>query len=42
MEVIATAGRERNYNNVQARDDSVQQDIIHRVPQALPSSHVQG
>ena len=30
------------YNNVQARDDSVQQDIIHRVPQALPSSHVQG
>ena len=29
------------YNKVQARDDSVQQYIIHKVPRALPASYVQ-
>ena len=32
----------KEYNKVQARDDSVQQYIIHKVPRALPASHVQG
>ena len=29
------------YNKVQARDNSVQQYIIHKVPRALPASYVQ-
>jgi len=29
------------YNKVQARDDGVQQYIIHKVPRALPASYVQ-
>ena len=36
------ATAETTYHKVQARDDSVQQYIIHKVPRALPSPHIQG